>query len=456
LIPETGACRRDAVGTLRLDFVSADNDIERIEGAFRASPLFQELDRINAEEKPEYFESQAKRQHFIPRLMLKRFARAIDEKFFLYQLDVKTGKPQRVQVDDAASRRYFYALTNEDGTRNNRLEGFFALVEQHAAPALDRLLGKPEALAESDRATLSFFFALLDPRTPGGGDRTEQFSDATMRMLMANEFADQEAFANQYRHLFGDDTDEGIEDFRRRTMKMLETGGIGFPNPRAQALRLGISTAGSVASAVFQMSWTLLTGSDAAFATSDRGLAMYDPSPRFPWSGAAWGSSPDVEVTIPIAADTALLLHYDTEAPATLEADAELAEKVNLRTYGWANDYIYGVSQEGVAAIRRAAKASPRAVIRPAPNYQIMLLEADPADTSIADAHKRRGWPPYLKSDGVVHDYFVIGPEDNAAQISARVSQLVQARAARRSGLPPGTRPPGRSETEPVDPRYLE
>jgi Protein of unknown function (DUF4238) len=93
--------------------MSADEDTEKIEAAFRASPLFRELERINSEEESSYFESQAKRQHFIPRLMLKRFARESDGKLFIFQLEVKTGTPRRVQIEDAASRRYFYALSQQ-------------------------------------------------------------------------------------------------------------------------------------------------------------------------------------------------------------------------------------------------------------------------------------------------------------------------------------------------------
>jgi Protein of unknown function (DUF4238) len=431
--------------------VAADEEAERIEAAFRASPLFQELERINSEEEPSYFESQAKRQHFIPRLMLKRFGREIDGKVFIFQLDVKTGAPRRVQIEDAASRRYFYALKNEDGTRNNRLEGFFALVEQYAAPALKRFLDSPEDIADHDRATLSFFFALLDPRTPGGGTQAEQVSNASMRMLLANNLADPKVFANSYRHLFGDESDEEIETFRQRTMKMLETGEIAFSDPRGRALQLGISTASAVATVVFQMTWTLLRRPNAGFVTSDRGLAMYDSGRKYPWSGEAWGSSPEVEVTIPVSTDTCLLLHF-APLPPVLDADGADIERVNLRMYGWAGGYIYGTTQDAVAAVRRTAKRRPQTVTHPTPKHQVMLLEADPADTSIAEANERRGWPRYLVVKGVQHDYFVIGPDDNATQISARVSRLVQERAARQFGLPPGARPTGQAETMTVDP----
>jgi Protein of unknown function (DUF4238) len=422
-----------------------------VENAFRSSPLFQELERINNEEDPSYFESQAKRQHFVPQLMLREFSTEVAGKHYLYQLDVRSGAPRRVQVEAAASRRYFYAVTNEDGSRNNRVEGFLSIVESQAGPALRGFLDDPAGLAPGDRATLSFFFAVLDPRTPGGHERSEAVSDASMRMLMATDFAaDSEAFVNRYRGIFEGKDDAEIEAFRERTLRMLETGELGFADPRARALQLSIRASADVAQVVYQMSWTLLKA-ERGFITSDRGLAMRDPSLHLPWESEAWASSPNVEVTIPLTEDACLALHYDSPA-AVVEIEQSDVEELNLRTYGWARDYIFGESQEDVASVRAFAKRRPHGVPRPRSRHQVLLFEADPLDTTIAEANVRRGWPRYLKTDGIAHDYFVIGPKDNAATISARVSRIVQERAARAAGLPPGTRPPGRADVVPVNP----
>jgi hypothetical protein len=427
--------------------MSADD----VENAFRASPLFQELDRINKNEEPSYLESEAKRQHFVPQLMLREFSREIEGKHYLSQLDVRSGAPRRVRVEAAASRRYYYAVTKEDGTRNNSIEGFLAVVESHAAPALQSLLANPEKLSSADRATLSFFFALLDPRTPGGHEKSEAVSDASMRMLMATDFADSEAFANRYRAKLNDKSDAEIEAFRKTALRMLETGELGFADPRARALQLSIRASADIADVIYQMTWTLLKA-ERGFITSDRALAMFDPSLQLPWESEAWASSPNVEVTIPLTEASCLVLHFDDSAPAVAEAEQVDVDRVNLRTYGWARDYVYGETQDDVALVRRIAKRRPKDVPHQRSKHQVLLFEADPQDTSIADANVQRGWPRYLKSEGVLHDYFVIGPKDNAATISARVRRIVQERAARAIGLPPGKRPPGNAEITPVNP----
>jgi len=59
-------------------------------------------------------------------------------------------RTQRVETKSAASRRYFYALLDEEGNRNNRIEGFLARVETYAAVALRAKLSAPA----SNRATV--------------------------------------------------------------------------------------------------------------------------------------------------------------------------------------------------------------------------------------------------------------------------------------------------------------
>jgi hypothetical protein len=251
--------------------------------------------------------------------------------------------------------------------------------------------------------------------------------------------------------MFDDRNDAEIEAYRERTLRMLETGELGFADPRARALELSIRASADIAEVIYQMTWTLLKA-ERGFVTSDRALAMFDPSLQLPWESEAWVSSPNVEVTIPLTEETCLMLHFDDTAPAVAEADQVDVVRLNLRTYGWARDYVFGETQEDVALVRALAKRRPQDVPRQRPKHQILIFEADSQDTTIADANVRRGWPPYMKTDGVLHDYFVIGPNDNAATVSVRVARIVQERAARAIGLPPGTRPPGRADTVPVDP----
>jgi hypothetical protein len=425
-------------------------DIEALSEIFAATPLLKEMEEIVAGGDYSVFESEAKRQHFIPRFHLKRFAHERDRRDYLFQLDVRSGQPRRIQPEQAASRRYFYAALDDEGNRNNRIEGFLALVEGHAAPAFERLLDAPEKLSDSDRATIAFFFALLDARTPGGTQRGADLADTTMRMMFANSFSDSASFAKKYREFFGDGSDEEIEDLRRRTLDMLKGGQVGYSNPRTAALSLTFSVSGEVAAYIYDMHWTLLTSDGPSFVTSDRGLAMFDPAPEYPWSGNSWRSSSRAQTTIPLSSPTCLLIEPGEAKLDIGKADASVVEAINLRTYGWAGDYIYGETQDVVAAARRAAKRRPADVARPKPNHQVVVLEADPADDSLSEAHRRRGWPPYLVVDGERHDYVVIGPDGDPVGTMERTTEIVKERARRALGLGPDDPLPGEPGFDPV------
>ncbi len=131
-------------------------DFEAIDDAFRASPLMQELTDVFESGEFNRFDADAKRQHFVPRFLLGHFAVQLGESELLYQLDVATGVALRVKSSEAASRRYFYALLDEEGNRNNRIEGFLSRVEAHAADALDRYADGPHRGRAHARARLAF------------------------------------------------------------------------------------------------------------------------------------------------------------------------------------------------------------------------------------------------------------------------------------------------------------
>lgn len=425
-----------------------------IDAAFAESSLFGELTEAFEADDYERFESEAKRQHFVPRFLLARFAMKSGKRELVHQLDVRTGKAWQVETKKAASSRYFYAILGEDGARNNRVEGFLGRVESHASEALRRFLADPAALAPGDRATLAFFFALQDARTPAATERAAAASDTIGRLLLANEFSDVAAFRRTYRELFGDASDDDIEVFRQDVLRRLHDGSVGFADERAQALDAGLGVAAQLAYVIFEMDWRLLL-KKGAFVASDRGLAMYDPEPRFPFSAQSWRSSPAAETTIPLSSDAVLLIRPLSFGIDTQEVDEDGARCLNLRTYGWASGYIYGQTEELVESVRQAAADYPNEVGRPRPRSQLMLFEADPDDPTFADANEKEGWPRYIVEDGVEYDYVVIPHGAESLELAAEVNRKVEERARRKLGTPEGEPTPGRAVIDPVDPESL-
>jgi len=122
-------------------------------------------------------------------------------------------------------------------------------------------------------------------------------------------------------------------------------------------------------------------------------------------------------------------LTYDETGVRRHDVDGNAVRTINLRTYGWATEYIYGSSQEHVVAVRKAAKREPTAVARPHEVYSPVLLERDPSDDSLAQENRRRGWSPYINHKGAAHDYVAIGIDGHPTDQLVRVAHLNRRRA---------------------------
>jgi hypothetical protein len=417
--------------------------------AIDESPLIKELAEIGKGEKP-LPKTEAKRHHFIPQLTLNRFTGKEDR---LYQLDTGTGKPQRTNVHGAASRRRFYTFEDADGNKNNDVEAYFSLVESHAAPALLRMDESGE-LPDLDRATISFFLSLLWARTPGARSTTEDLGLQANTMLMASHYGDPDTFMRMYRQWedeHGDGTrlsEAEAEELRKRTLREFQDGTMGFEDPGGgNTMALLLEVALQQAVVLFgAMGWALMRAEGSEFVTSDRGLAVFDPTPKHPWSSHAMASSPNAETTIPVSASSCLLI-VPTGEPS-FEAGAvtrQNVEQVNLRIYGWAERFIYGSSQEAVVAVRRAARKKPRDVVRPKPHHPVILVERDPYDTRLADEHRKRGWPAYLEGPDenggrMEFDYMVMGEDGDPVEVGVTTTELVKKRGTKSAGVPPRTR----------------
>lgn len=395
---------------------------EEVEQAFASSPLYEEIHRLE-QEGEDLPQAGAKRHHFNPQFLLRRF---LDEgRDRLCQLHTTTGKPQVILPQDAASRRWFYTLVNESGERDNRPETYLALVDGHAAEALGRFLDEPTALAPGDRATLAYFFALLGTRTPHGVERLAGGADVANKLLISTKLANPEAFARHYREIDADVSDEEIEEMRETLRAAVEEGRIGFEHRHAHAVALGLAVSSSFAAMIYVADWTLLSTEDSFFVTSDTGLSMFNPTPRFPWSGDAWFSSPDAQTTIPLSRSHCLLvMPGDDGTTDVVEATDEEVDTVNLRTYGWATDYIYGQSQQAVVHVRQLAKERPFDVPTRRPDHHVLMEKADEADTSLADQHERRGWPRYLHARGERCDYVVLDEDGKPMESGPRAARL--------------------------------
>jgi hypothetical protein len=106
---------------------------------------------------------------------------------------------------------------------------------------------------------------------------------------------------------------------------------------------------------------------------------------------------------------------------------------INLRTYGWAERFVYGRTQEVVQGVRQNAKRHPDKVIRPRAPMQVLFEPADPDDPTVGAEYVKRGlprgaWVPDENGQRQFVSYTVLDPSkprgtyaDSGASASRRV-----------------------------------
>src|SRR5581483_5422721 len=272
----------------------------------------------------------------------------------------------------------------------------------------------------------------------------------------ASEFySDRSAFAERHREYFRNDaTDEELEAFRLETLAQIRDGRLKLSG-REAAISTGLTHAIENVPWLIEFHWTLLRAPDGGFVTSDRGYAIHDPDPRFPWSFQALLSSEATETSVPIS-DTACLVMRPTPMGCQLhvrDASPREIETINLRTFGWAEKYVFGRSHETLVAVRRATRHRPADVVRPRPFVQVIGLEPDPDDRSLIDANGRRGWPAQLLNDqGELRDYIVIKCDKPRPELRALADELAERRARKRLGVGPEEPFEGKIVHQPIQP----
>lgn len=291
-------------------------------------------------------------------------------------------------------------------------------------------------------------------RTPAAAEQVTTVANAAFRTAASEFYSDRRAFAESHREFFGDGaSEEEIEQFRQETIAQIRDGRLRLSSRDGAAFAAGLRHAVDNVPMLFEFDWTLLRA-PGGFVTSDRGYAIHDPTPPYPWAWQAFLSSENSEATVPLS-DTACLLMRPVPMGGGLtvrEASAHEVETINLRTYGWADEYVFGKTQDALVAVRMASRRRPADMIRPKPFSQVALLEPDPDDNSLAEANIRRGWPPQVRKEGEVRDYIVIPSDKPHPELWALADELTERRARRRAGVGPDEPFEGRIINNPLHP----
>ncbi len=273
-------------------------EFDDIADALRATPIFEVFAPMVEAGDYSALETEARRHHYVPQFLLRSFSHNHGGKPHVFQMETSGRRaPYRVGLRSAAVREGLYTLVDENGEASNRHEGWLAVIEGKAAPALQHLLGDPDALTVADRMTVAFFIATQWMRTPLAAQQVMVIANVAFRTAASEQFSDRRAFAKSYREHFEQQaTEEEIERFRQECIAQVRGGRVQVAvrggGAFAQALRFAVEQVPML----FAFDWILLRG-PGGLITSDRGIAIHDPAPAHPWSSQGFLSSPRVEVT---------------------------------------------------------------------------------------------------------------------------------------------------------------
>ena len=312
-------------------------------------------------------QTDARRHHYVPSFLLARWATPQKREGKLAALTVATGHAAMTKPDKVAFEPELYTLNADDGGLNRKIETFMSVIEQYAADPIKRLGAAPESITDEDRWTVAFFLGLQQGRTPPGLADHERLAVAAAKEFLRARLArldDFEAVAAAHRRhnnpAASDDEIRAVAEEQKQAM--LDPDGPVQPAPEAafQSLALNVSR---IALTVAALDWTLLK-SDEEFIENDRGLAMWDPN--LPGTrGNMWESSATAETTVPLAPNVCLKLTPGDSGYAVVPADTATVNAINLRSYGWAAEKIFGTSTAVVRDVHAKAHADPDSV--PAP-----------------------------------------------------------------------------------------
>jgi hypothetical protein len=350
--------------------------------------------------------SDATRHHYVAQFQLTKFK----GKGRLWQLDKEDGSCKVVTPNKAAWSSNLYTVESTTGEHDGVIEGFYAVAEGFAAPALKRFLADPANLSDRDRGDLAFLVAIQEQRTPGFlAEQKETITHAGITF-----------FATQLASM------QGSKAKRRKAQEAYEAltqGGVRIIPPDQEVLQLSFQMLAESSQIVNFLPWTLLKATEGTFICSDRPQTMYDPTPPYSFSAPAWMSSEMVEATLPLSRDACLRISPRQHQRIAVQQTAKQVERINRRTYGSATRYVYGPSAKVLEDLHVLAQAEPDAIPEPIRKSMVLFEDIETADPKVGDEHVARGWPRYVED-----------PEGSGRMLSYEV--LDSEEAARRSVAP--------------------
>lgn len=310
----------------------------------------------------------AKRHHYVPRFLIARFADP-PRGGQIVQLDKSTGRcVPTTPRNSAVIGRYYDFTTGGDEIPVEMPEDTLSLVENETAPLVEALATPGTLLTDSERLTVALFAALLSLRTPHGRDWLKLIEERSARKFLVDVSEQPEVFER----IFAEIGEAGDPEVSRRNLaRSLSREGVQIQAPPERQIAMMFALALDLAPVMTEMAWTILRAPESErLILGDSPLTMYDPEVEGRRRGHGLYSSPLAETVLPLDPAFALRLSPAGDDLPDVKVDVPTIRDLNLRTYAWAQRFVFGQSQAHVTgarayARRHKAEAAVRAPRRP-------------------------------------------------------------------------------------------
>jgi hypothetical protein len=320
--------------------------------------------------------------HIVPRFHLGRFATPPGRNGFVYAINKRSGRPERVPVKNTCTAEDFYVLEDEAGNKDAVFEDMLQKIESYSARRIERLVTQPGVVPrEEERLTLALYLALTHMRTPRMHEHLRWTDENATRAHFRSSLEADPPWQRMRAAVFPELSDEEAENLRQEIIADLDSGNILIEFPEQRHVINPLRYVTEIAYTISEMSWTVMRAPGGCeYVIGDHAVSMYDPlvGGLGESTGNGFASSPLAETVLPFDRGVAVKLSFgEDEDWRDVEVSADDVREINVRTYAWAENEVYGSSQARVVEVREDARNNPTLVAKFRPRQGGLLIEND-------------------------------------------------------------------------------
>lgn len=293
-------------------------------------------------------------QHYIPRLLLKKFtdpSLPVSDPRRLLVYDIASREWRRMSPVQAGAELDFYTLRGQDGIESTALEDAFCKIEDRAAKIINKTILTRGILTDEEKAVFSYFVALMLVRVPFLlGSITSTINDIakiTINMMHHRYSDDPEGFIRLKEQM----EQESGKQFGELTAEHLDPSHYRITANKGFVLGAVLEQAEHIAEQLYQMFWTFAhTTPDAPFITSDFPVGVFNPtvpSDMPKWMGTyghGFGFK-DVQVSLPLTRQICMLAIWKGPFIQHSDVNERIVRYFNIIRMKRAGRYLFCPSQ---------------------------------------------------------------------------------------------------------------